>query len=305
MKLNKSTYYPNITKEVLAGAFILMVAGASAQNLFVSNFTTGDIYEITPGGVQSVFASGMNYPFGIAFNNAGDLYVANTALDGGNGYISEITPNGTQSTFASGIDPKALAVNGAGDVFEADYNSGNIYEYTPSGTQSTFATGLSTPQVLAFNSAGNLFVGGGYGNGNGTIIEITPSGNQSLFASGLSFPGGMAFNSAGDLFVGDETGGAIYEYTPQGVQSTFTTVNGDLNGLAFNNAGDLFAATSEGPIIEITPSGSQSTFATQSGNPNGLAFQPVPEPSVLGMFGACASAYLFYRRTGKSANAKA
>src|SRR6266704_2650798 len=42
-------------------------------------------------------------------------------------------------------------------------DSGNIYKFTPDGVQSTFASGLnasgtSGPGVLAFDSAGNLFV---------------------------------------------------------------------------------------------------------------------------------------------------
>jgi sugar lactone lactonase YvrE len=238
-----------------AGAVLIMAWGASAQNLFVSALSGGDIYEITPGGSSSVFASGMAYPIGVAFNSAGDLFVANSDDNAGEtGNIAEITPGGAQSVFAGGVDPQGLAFNSAGDLFESDYRSGNIYEYTPGGVQSTFATGLTLPLATAFNSVGDLFVGSGYGNGNGMITEIAPNGTKSLFATGLSFPGGLAFNSAGNLFVSSQSGGTIYEFTPEGVQSEFATVNSTgINGLAFNSAGDLFAASGSGPIIEITP----------------------------------------------------
>ena len=36
----------------------------------------GSIYEYTPDGVRSTFASGLNQPRGLAFNSAGDLFVA-------------------------------------------------------------------------------------------------------------------------------------------------------------------------------------------------------------------------------------
>jgi glucose/arabinose dehydrogenase len=63
-----------------------------------------------------------------------------------------------KSTFASGLNgPEGLAVDSAGDLFEADHGSGKIYEFTPGGTRSTFASGLSGPCALAFNSAGDLF----------------------------------------------------------------------------------------------------------------------------------------------------
>lgn len=298
MKTKNPTLYRSLCGAVFAGAVLLMASGTMAQNLFVANASTDTIDEFTPGGVQSTFASGMNYPFGIAFNRAGDLFVANTADNAvpAAGNITEIAPNGTQSTFASGLDPIALAFNSAGDLFESDYRSGNIYEFTPGGMQSTFATGFSFPISLAFNSAGNLFVGSGYGNGNGIITRITPGGMQSTFATGLSFPQGLAFNSAGDLFAVDSSSASILEYTPGGVQSTFASVNNP-QGLAFNSAGDMFVSTVSDGIIEITPGGSQSTFAADSGLLEELAFQPVPEPSVFALFGlGAAGMFILYRR---------
>ena len=63
---------------------------------------------------------------------------------------------------------------------------------------------VGDPAGLAFNSAGNLFVGSA---GNGTITEITPDGTQSTFASGFYELCGLAFNSADDLFAADEISG--------------------------------------------------------------------------------------------------
>jgi hypothetical protein len=183
----KTNSYRSLHGAALAGAVLLTASIASAQNLFVADFSTDDIYEYTPGGVQSTFATGMNFPSAVAFNNAGDLFVGNSADNGPAGSITEITPGGTQSTFATGVDPSDLASYN-GNLFVADYNSGNIYEYTPNGARSTFAGGFSFPLSLAFNSVGDLFVGAGYGNNNGTITEITPGGTESPFASGLSFP---------------------------------------------------------------------------------------------------------------------
>jgi hypothetical protein len=289
MKTKNLILHRSLGGAAFAGAVLLMAFSAPAQNLFVSNYANDDIYEITPGGVQSTFASGMNYPGGLAFNTAGDLFVANSADNGPGGSIVEITPGGTESAFATGIDPIPLAFNSSGGLFEGDYNSGNIYEFSPGGVRSTFATGLSFPLAMAFNNAGDLFVGAGYGVGNGYIEEITPGGTASTFASGLSFPGGLAFNSAGNLFATSTSSGTIYEYTPGGVQSTFASVNASgLNNLAFNSAGNLFVATGSS-IVEITPGGTQSTFASGSGDV-GVAFAPVPEPSVYALLGLGAAA---------------
>src|SRR5450631_1818474 len=99
-------------------------SSAQAQNLFVTTYS-GNIIEITPGGAQSTFASGLINPQGLAFDSAGNLFVA-SFVNGGN--ILEFTPGGTQSTFASGLPgPIALAFNSAGNLLVTTY-SGNIFE---------------------------------------------------------------------------------------------------------------------------------------------------------------------------------
>jgi sugar lactone lactonase YvrE len=285
---------------VFAGVVLLITSSAQAQNLFVADYASGNIYEFTPGGAQSTFASGLGGPFGLAFNSAGDLFVA----DESSGDITEITPGGVQNTFASGLfDPFGLAVNSTGNLFVASPLTGNIYEFTPGGAQSTFASGLS-PNGLAFNNTGDLFVANGGNSGPGNIIEIAPNGTQSTFASGFTLPlYGLAFNSAGDLFVGD-TGGNIYEFTPGGVRSTFASGLHEPVGLAFNSAGDLFASEeSIGNITKITPGGVRSTFASGLDVPGGgLAFQPVPEPSALGLLAVGATALLVRRRRNLAAD---
>jgi hypothetical protein len=46
----------------------------------------------------------VGYPAGLAFNSAGDLFVADDQVPIGSGKIYEFSPDGTQSTFASGLD---------------------------------------------------------------------------------------------------------------------------------------------------------------------------------------------------------
>jgi sugar lactone lactonase YvrE len=124
-----------------AGAAMLIASSAQAQNLFVSEGSS--IYEITPGGVESTFATGVAYPEGMAFDSAGNLFVTDT---GGN--IDRFTPLGVESTFATGLNfPLGLAFNSAGILFEADGNGNKIYEFTPSGARSTFAALSGNPEA--------------------------------------------------------------------------------------------------------------------------------------------------------------
>ena len=108
-------------------ATLLLVSGAHAQNLFVEDWGSGNIYIFTPDGAQGTFASGLSLPMGLAFNNSGDLFEA----DNGSGKIYRFTTNGPKSTFASGLSaPHEIAFNAVDELFVADYGSGNIFKFT-------------------------------------------------------------------------------------------------------------------------------------------------------------------------------
>ena len=62
-----------------------------------SDFTGGKIYQVTPAGTATTFASGLNFPAGLAFDSAGNLFEA----DSGSGTILKFAPDGTHTTFAS------------------------------------------------------------------------------------------------------------------------------------------------------------------------------------------------------------
>ena len=268
------------------GAVILICSSASAQNLFVSGSDAngGKIFKFTWDGVQSIFASGLDDPHALAFDGAGNLFVA---VNGG--IIYKYQPNGVRSTFASGLDyTHALAFDSADNLFVANFSggvphmgTGTVYKFTPDGTQSTFASGLSNPTALTFDGAANLFVAD-IGSASPTIYKFTPAGVRTTFATNLG-PDltSVACDSASNLFVavyvtgvvrhghGD---GYIAKFTPDGVRSTFASrLNGPL-ALTFDNVGNLFVEDAEGidstetkyypgAIYKYTPNGHQTTFA--------------------------------------------
>ena len=210
----------------------------AAGNLYVAN--AGNVSEVTPGGVVSTFAVGFNNPEGLAFDAAGNLYVANA----GNGTVIEVTPAGAVSTFAAGFSgsPQGLAFDGAGNLFVGVNNFGNgtVSKVAPGGAVSRFAAGFYNPQGLAFDTAGNLYVA----NANGTVSEVTPGGAVSTFAN-LGNPTGLAFDAAGNLFVNVNVfgGASVVEVAPGGVVSTVANLNGTGGqGIAFDAVGNLYVA---------------------------------------------------------------
>jgi hypothetical protein len=95
------------------------------------------------------FASGLNQPWGLAFDGAGNLFVSNY----GDHRIYKFTPGGVRTTFAtftSGLKgPQGLAFDSAGNLYVANSLSNNILKYSPAGAVSIFASGLGSPCSIA------------------------------------------------------------------------------------------------------------------------------------------------------------
>lgn len=271
-----------------------------AQNVFETDYGSGNVYQFTPAGVRSTFATNLIYPIGLVFDQAGNLFVGEQGLGQGAGIIYKFTPDGSRSTFATGLStPQALVFDSAGNLFEADANSGNIHEFinnggTLSSNYVTFAAGFDYPAGLAFDGAGNLFESSYSPDfpGNGSINEFTNNGgtlssNYITFASGLDYPLGLTFDWVGNLFEADSAGGSfghIYEFTNNaGILSSNHVTLASVDNpycVAFDGAGNLFeVGSADSHIYEFTNSaGTLSpnpiTFASGLSNPTCIAFQP-------------------------------
>jgi sugar lactone lactonase YvrE len=309
MKKPTQTVCRSLMGAVGAGAILLLTQGALAQNLFVSDYNNGTIYEDPSVGSQSVFYSGFDNLSGLASDSAGDLFVA----DQGTGKVYEFVDSGgilstTPTLLDSGLSsPAGLAVDIAGDLFIANMGGNDIIEVMHGGGVSTYLSGLDAPQGLAFDTSGNLYVAN---SGANDVLQFTPGKVQSTYASGLNDPWGLAFNNVGDLFVGNLANklngqGSITEVTPGKVATPFVTGLSLPNELAFNSAGDLLVAQGESDnVLEFTTTAGSGPTITISGasNANGLAFQgvalPVPEPSTWALmsFGGAAVLRRLFRK---------
>jgi DNA-binding beta-propeller fold protein YncE len=254
------------------------------QNLYVTDAGSGSVLEFSSTGAVSTFARIENRfnlaPFGLAFDDAGNLFVGSAAPKA---RILKFNPGKGRSTFASGLrNVSGLAFDSAGNLFASDLGNSRIVTFNPAGAVSTFASGLDHPYGLAFDSSGNLFEAD---LDSGRILEFSSGGAESVFASGLGFagPAGLAFDTVGNLFVTVSHGanGEILEFTPDGAQSIFASGLRIPLGLAFDNAGNLFESDSgTGRILEFTPTGVETVFASGLKDPAFIAFgpaSPVPD----------------------------
>ena len=225
---NVYRYSSNGTPSVFSnqpGSTVIGMAFDSSGNLYGSARDNSAIFEWSPLGVRSTFASVPN-PYGMALDAFGNVYVG---ANFGN-QINKYSPGGSLlGVFATGTNVQSLAFDGHGNLFEGD-GSGNIYEYAPNGTRTTFASGLSgTLFGLAFDNAGNLYAS----DWNNEINKFTPGGTRSIFgtyptgelASGLAYD-----TSTGTLYMAEVANGVsnpgqqkVYAFDSNGTRTIFAT----------------------------------------------------------------------------------
>ena len=164
------------------------------------------------------------------------------------GYL--LNGNSSSTTLGTGFGRPNVAVNGAGDVFVADWGNNQIVKIPAGCTSSSCAivamTGIFSPSDVAVDGAGNLFV---TEPGNNDVKEI-PVGCQSLSCvatvmSGLNQPYGVSVDASGNVFVADTFDGQVREAL---AASGYTTINLLQTGLDLpwsvvtDSTGNLFVA---------------------------------------------------------------
>ena len=206
----------------------LAIALDNAGNLEVADQYT--MRRVTPAGVVTTLAGAANAPGlvdgtgavarfnfikGAATDTAGNAYIA----DASNNVIRKMTPTGVVTTFAGGGSaggsasgfadgtgtaalfsaPVAVAIDGAGNLYVADYLNWAIRKITPAGLVSTLAGGGPTHPGLA--------------DGTGSAARF----------GGTT---GLAMGPAGSLYVLDQAFSAIRLVSATGVVTTLATQPG-------------------------------------------------------------------------------
>ena len=230
-------------------------------NLYLSDTANHRVRKISAGGVITTLAgtgapgfSGdggpataaqLNFPYGLAADLAGNLYVADygnarVRRIGSDGVITTVAGNGNQGAFGDGgpataaqlLTPRNVAVDAAGNLYFSEFERHRVRKVTPDGKISTVAgTGvagfsgdggpavhaqLDFPAGLAVDRLGALYIADSQ---NERVRKILAGGIISTVVGGssstaLSTPVGIAVDVAGTLYVAD--GGATHSYTVAG-----------------------------------------------------------------------------------------
>jgi sugar lactone lactonase YvrE len=244
-----------------------------------------------PGSVISTGGVTLSFPFQVALDGAGNMYVAN---DGGN--VVRIPAGGGAATVVAlptGGEVDGVAVDGAGNLFVSDHLNNRILVVTPAGVVSTLSiTGLSPvlglPVALAFDGAGNLYIAD---YANGRIIRVstlvvagsTSSGLGTVIGTGaFTFTEdaltGLAVDAQGNIYADAQNGSSVVKVTAAGVASELsfpgiTPAINDSQGVGVDAMGNIYVVDSANRrIVRLTTVGVAST----------LGISGLPAPSGLG-----------------------
>ena len=160
---------------------------------------------------ESAARPGSIIPCGVAADNAGNLYVADTDNDtirkivASTGAVTTFAGLAGSSGSADGTgsaarfnNPSGVAVDGAGNVYVADTLNNTLRKVSASGVVSTLAGSTGTsgstdgtgtaalfygPQGLAIDAGGNLYVAD---TNNHTIRKVVPSTGVVTTVAGLA-----------------------------------------------------------------------------------------------------------------------
>jgi sugar lactone lactonase YvrE len=179
-----------------------------------------------------------------------------------------------------------------------DDSGGSVTVYAPGSKKvlRTISQGVYDPQVIAFDSSGNLYVS----NQTADTVTVYPSGGSEpelTISQGLSQPIGLALDSTGNLYVGDQyipsdqlgrtvtVAPAVTVYAP-GSGKLLRTITKDVcspGPLAVDSSNDLYVGNTlgnPGPC-HISSGGYVSVYASNSKRPVRKLTKGVAQPTAL------------------------
>ncbi len=249
----------NVVREIAVDGTVTTKAGSGAARYY-----GGD------GGPAN--ASRMHNPWGIARDDLGNLYVA----DSDNHRIRKIATNGVMSTFAgtgeSGSSitgglallaqlngPKSVALDSVRNVYVADSGNNRVCKISPGGAISVFVDKLSDPESLAFDSNDSLFIAD---TGNNRVLKITAAGILSTVTPAVK-PAGLALDQSGTLFISEDV--RVSKIAPGAALATVLDGLRNPRGLAVTATGDLLVAEAGAHRVRLVSSGGGVTTIAGTG----------------------------------------
>ena len=248
---NNGVSQDNRVRKVAPGPDGVIGGPGDTDDVITTVAGTGPAGHTGDGGAAT--QAELNQPTGVAFDAAGDLFI--TELQG---YVREVKTDGTISTVAglgySGFSgdggpavsagfskPEALAVDGSGNIYIADFDD-SVVRFVCMQTTTCTALGISVPSGDINTVAGD----GNYAN---------PGNNVPATHTAVPNPDGLALDPSGNLYVSAQGASTLLKVDPTGNLTQLPSSSGPAvsvpNGLALGNAGTTLYESDAGNVNVI------------------------------------------------------
>lgn len=214
------------------------------------------------GRIERLDAGSLGAVTGLAFDQAGNLYVGDGVANGlsgsaGQNRVMRRTPAGAVSVFALVPNPTGIAVDSQSRVYVASWNDKAVYRFLPDGGPlGQFGpTMMERPAGIAFDPADHLYVGGmgalpTDNSGGQKIYEISPAGQLRVHGDpGIADAYVPSVAPNGRVWASYYNGLKLVRFEADAGFEVFPggwTGDDAANGIAFNPAGDLFVLVNGG-----------------------------------------------------------
>ena len=198
--------------------------------LYVANYAANTITVYAPGAssVLRTISSGIQSPYRIIFDTAGNLYVANNSTQFGSSIVVYAPGSATVARkITAGIhSPGSLAFDASGNLYVANFSGGpgskgsiSVYARGKNTVLRTIASGISHPKDIGFDPKGNLYVANSGLPGSVTVYAPGASTVLRSITDKIDNPFTLIFDVKGNLYVGNA--GVIGSTIPHGSISTY------------------------------------------------------------------------------------
>ena len=278
-----------IRKVDASTGIISTIAGTGAS------YDPYDPYFVGDGGAAT--SAIISHPVAVALDGAGNLYIAGWGrsrirkVDASTGIISTIAGSeygfggdGGPATAAKLSAPYGVALDGAGNLYIADWGNDRIRKVDAStGIISTVAGSatpgnsgdggaataarLNSPRGVAVDGAGNLYIAD---SGNDRIRKVDASTGliSDLTGTGwLGFPEGIVLDSSGNLYIADSFNNHIHKMTAGASTGNFVAIATIVRSEAFegDGVGAATAARLSSPG-RVAVDGASNLYIVDTGN---------------------------------------
>ncbi|MEX6689306.1 FG-GAP-like repeat-containing protein [Danxiaibacter flavus] len=209
--------------------------------------------EPVPEGTVQTVKGGLEGPNGVAIDNRGNLYVA----ESGKTTITRIDATSKATTnLGYGFNhPEGIALDSAGNVYVADtYNSAVKKISASNGNVTTLGSGFNRPVAVTVDGTGNVFVADLYAG----VKKINMSNNSvTKILSNYNFinPRAIAVDNKDEVLVIASQADApeynvVIKITPSGQTVVFESSLDEPRGLAQDAGNDLYVSYSNPKIVK-------------------------------------------------------